>query len=77
MNKYDDIKRYITTVCEHIRWKKARLTAADGLETHILDQRGALILTGMESDAAKAPSTASLTGRMPRTKAALRRPKRA
>ena len=44
MNKYDDIKRYITTVCEHIRWKKARLTAADELETHILNQRGALIL---------------------------------
>ncbi len=52
MSKYDDIKQYVTTVCEQIRWKKAHSIVADELETHILDQRDALILEGMEPGAA-------------------------
>lgn len=52
MSKPDGIKEYIDTVCNQIRWKKARPAVADELEAHILDQRDALLHSGKDRDAA-------------------------
>ncbi|MBC5648324.1 permease prefix domain 1-containing protein [Christensenella tenuis] len=60
MNKPDGVTAYIKTVCEQIRWKKARPAVADELETHILDQRDALILAGIEPGAATSAAIAEM-----------------
>lgn len=46
MQPIDPIKQYSRTVCDQIRWKKARGLAAKELENHICDQRDTYILSG-------------------------------
>lgn len=41
-----EMKKYIDTVCDQIRWKKARPFIAQELEAHICDQRDAYIADG-------------------------------
>lgn len=42
----NEIKKYTDTVCEQIRWKKAREIVAIEIENHIYDQRDAYISAG-------------------------------
>ena len=46
MPLFNEIKEYSNTVCEQIRWKKARMVVAVEIENHILDQRDAYITAG-------------------------------
>ncbi len=46
MRLLDDINKYSNTVCEQIRWKKARPIIASEIENHIYDQRAAYIASG-------------------------------
>lgn len=50
MQVFDDIKKYIDTVCGQIRWKRARSVVAMEIECHLLDQRDAYIKDGCEDD---------------------------
>jgi len=43
MSQSDEIKQYVKTVCEQIRWKKARSIVAEEIENHICDQRDAYV----------------------------------
>jgi len=38
MSQSDEIKQYVKTVCEQIRWKKARSIVAEEIENHILSE---------------------------------------
>jgi len=38
MSQSDEIKQYVKTVCEQIRWKKARSIVAEEIENHICDK---------------------------------------
>jgi len=46
MSQSDEIKQYVKTVCEQIRWKKARSIVAEEIENHICDQRDAYVSQG-------------------------------
>ena len=48
MQPYDEIKKYSETICEQIRWKKARTMIAEELENHICDQRDAYMSEGKD-----------------------------
>ncbi len=49
---YTDIKSYLDTVCEQIRYKKAHTIIKKELEEHITDQTDAFIAKGMEQETA-------------------------
>lgn len=46
MLSFDEIKTYTSTICEQIRWKKARPFIASEIENHIYDQRDAYMSDG-------------------------------
>ncbi len=48
MEQFDKIKQYTKTVCEQIRWKKAHTNISKEIESHILDQKEAYVLSGMD-----------------------------
>ena len=48
MEQFDKIKKYTITVCEQIRWKKAHTSISEEIENHIIDQREAYFLSGMD-----------------------------
>ena len=48
MEQFDKIKKYTITVCEQIRWKKAHTSISEEIENHIIDQREAYLLSGMD-----------------------------
>lgn len=52
MQKFTDIKSYLDSVCNQIRWKKARETVSQELENHINDQKDAYIADGMDDKSA-------------------------
>lgn len=52
MELYDEIKNYCNTVCEQIRWKKARGVVALEIENHICDQRDAYMSEGTDQKTA-------------------------
>lgn len=58
MLAFDEIKEYIATVCEQIRWEKAKPIIAIEIENHICDQRDAYISEG--DDESEATSKALL-----------------
>ncbi len=45
-------KEYTELVCQQLRWKKARPVIEQEIETHLCDQREALMKSGMDEDAA-------------------------
>lgn len=49
---YTDIKSYLDTVCEQIRYKKAHIIIKKELEEHIVDQTDAFITEGIEQEIA-------------------------
>ena len=52
MSAPERFREYVDLVCRQIRWKKARPVVGRELETHLLDQRGALLRDGVaEADA--------------------------
>lgn len=48
----DEIKRYSTTVCEQVRWKKAHPDIAKEIEDHLCDQRDYYLSEGEEEETA-------------------------
>lgn len=48
MEQFDKIKKYTKTVCEQIRWKKAHTNISEEIESHIIDQKEAYLLGGMD-----------------------------
>ena len=48
MEQFDKIKQYTKTVCEQIRWKKAHTNISEEIESHIIDQKEAYLLSGMD-----------------------------
>lgn len=46
MPMLSEIKKYSDTVCDQIRWRKARTVVATEIENHIFDQRDAYIAIG-------------------------------
>lgn len=52
MSQSDEIKQYVKTVCEQIRWKKARSIVAEEIENHICDQRDAYVSQGEDEKTA-------------------------
>lgn len=52
METFEEIKKYSTTVCQQIRWKKARPSVATEIENHIYDQKSAYILEGFDEKVA-------------------------
>lgn len=46
MQPFEKIKKYRDTVCEQIRWKKAKPMIATEIENHLCDQRDAYITDG-------------------------------
>lgn len=48
----DEIKRYSTTVCEQIRWKKAHPGIAKEIDDHLCDQRDSYLAEGDEEETA-------------------------
>ncbi|WP_313134494.1 FtsW/RodA/SpoVE family cell cycle protein [Anaerocolumna sp.] len=48
----DEIKKYSTTVCEQVRWKKAHPGIAKEIEDHLCDQRDYYLSQGEEEEAA-------------------------
>lgn len=49
---HDRIDAYLNSVCEQIRWKRAREGTAQELLTHLLDQTDAYLELGMDEDTA-------------------------
>lgn len=60
MESLDDVKKYSQTVCEQIRWKKARPLVAREIEDHIYDQRDALISNGYSEETATKNAVAQM-----------------
>ncbi len=52
MPSMDEIKRYSTTVCEQIRWKKVHPMIAQEIEDHLCDQRDFYLSEGEEEKTA-------------------------
>jgi hypothetical protein len=48
----DEFKKYSTTVCDQIRWKKAHGSIAHEIEDHLCDQRDYYMSQGEEEEAA-------------------------
>ena len=48
----DRLEEYLDSVCEQIRWKRAREGTVQELRTHLLDQRDAYLELGMDEDTA-------------------------
>lgn len=46
MQPFDQIKKYSDTVCQQIRWKKAKPVIATEIENHLCDQRDAYMVDG-------------------------------
>lgn len=49
---HDRLEEYLDSVCEQIRWKRAREGTVQELRTHLLDQTDAYLELGMDEDAA-------------------------
>jgi Bacterial cell division membrane protein len=49
---FDEIKKYSTTVCDQIRWKKVHPMIAKEIEDHICDQRDSYLSEGEEVETA-------------------------
>ncbi len=49
---FDEIKKYSTTVCDQIRWKKVHPMIAKEIEDHICDQRDSYLSQGEEEETA-------------------------
>ena len=47
MQQYN-VKEYIKTVCEQIRWKKAHAPISKEIEDHIIDQKNAFLNSGLD-----------------------------
>lgn len=47
MHESDSISKYINTVCEQIRWKKAHYAISEEIKNHIIDQKDAFIANGL------------------------------
>lgn len=60
MQPFDKIKQYSMTVCEQIRWKKARSLVAQEIEDHICDQRDIYIEKGFTEDNATDKAVAQM-----------------
>ncbi len=52
MPSLDEFKKYSTTVCDQIRWKKAHAGIAHEIEDHLCDQRDYYMSQGEEEEAA-------------------------
>lgn len=52
MPQSDKINRYLKTVCEQIRWKKAHDIISEEIENHITDQINAFIADGLDEETA-------------------------
>lgn len=48
MQSSDKISAYVSQICEHIRWKKARLRVEEEMVNHIIDQRDAFMEHGLD-----------------------------
>lgn len=60
MQAADQVKTYIKTVCEQIRWKKIHHSVAAELSAHISDQRDAYQSEGMDEAAATQKAIAQM-----------------
>lgn len=60
MQAADQVKTYIETVCEQIRWKKIHHSVAAELSAHISDQRDAYQSEGMDEAAATQKAIAQM-----------------
>lgn len=60
MQAADQVKTYIETVCEQIRWKKIHYSVAAELSAHISDQRDAYQSEGMDETAATQKAIAQM-----------------
>lgn len=48
----DRLEEYLSTVCQQVRWKRAREGATQELRTHLLNQRDAYLEQGMDEESA-------------------------
>jgi len=52
MLPHEKTESYINSICEQIRWKKARIRVYEELENHIIDQRDSLMRQGLDEETA-------------------------
>ena len=52
MRSLDKINEYAASVCQQIRWKKARVRVSDEITNHIVDGRDSYITQGLDEQAA-------------------------
>lgn len=52
MKQSNNVRKYLNTVCEQIRWKKAHDVVSREIEDHIIDQKNAFIANGLDEAAA-------------------------
>lgn len=60
LNKYETIASYLQSVCEQIRWKKARQAVYQELEWHLQDQKDAFLSEGMQEKEAEQKAIAEM-----------------
>lgn len=60
LNKYETIASYLQSVCEQIRWKKARQAVYQELECHLQDQKDAFLSEGMQDKEAEQKAIAEM-----------------
>lgn len=54
MQPSDIFKDYAQSVCDQIRWKKAKRVISEEIENHLIDQKNAYLAEGMNEEAAAA-----------------------
>ena len=52
MRSLNKINEYVNTVCQNIRWKKARFRISEEITNHLIDGRDSYIEQGLDEDSA-------------------------